>query len=254
MQKPILFAIALSLVACEDEKTEAPAAAPAEEVAVAADVEGLKASLATIVAAVRTEDLEARRAACLTAVPKLDEARAAAPDDKGVQAVETDLLPLCVEMVETKKLLAKLAKPAPTIELSAAYAQAFTHADLAKTFKKAKRLAKRKQDPAAACTEVRALTDHLGSKKRKKTRRLVAKAKKFCDGYAHLASARFHLRVADAAVAEGSTNTLVESCVHGVAELSASPAGKLHTKLEEKAKVRCVEAVALQGALRGDAT
>lgn len=258
MRKLVYVSVALGLVACADEKkTEVAAAAaeaPKEEAAAAGvDVEGLKAKLATIVVAMRDKDVVARRAACLEAVPELESMLVASSHDKKVAAVGTDLLPLCPEITETKKLMEKLANPPPSIQLSAAYAQ-FTHSDLAKSFKQVKRIAKKKQDPAPLCSEIRVLTDHLGSKKAKKTKKLVKKASKFCNGYAHLASAQFHMRVVERAMAEEATAALVESCVHGVKQLAEAPAGKLHDKLDAEAKERCVEAVALQGMLRSGAS
>ncbi len=258
MRKVFYVAIALSVVACDDEEKKPEAAAsaaeaPAEGEAAETDVSALKEDLATIVKAVRDVDVAGRRKACLATVPKIEARLKADPDNKKVSAVATDLLPLCVEMVETKKLLEKLANPPPSIQLSAAYAQ-FTHNDLKKTYRQAKRLAKRRQDPAKLCSEIRVLTDHLGSKKARKTKRLVRKAKKFCDGTAHVASARYHLRAAEQALKEGAMNTLVESCVYGVKELAEAPAGKLHAKLDAAAQEQCLEAVAMQGMLRSDAS
>ncbi|MEQ8272061.1 MAG: hypothetical protein RMA76_15510 [Deltaproteobacteria bacterium] len=258
MRKVLYAAVALSLVACADEEKKeevgvAANEAVAEPEAPGADVAELKEDLAKIVGAVRDRDVAGRRATCLKAVPKIEAMQVKTPDDKALTAVATDLLPMCVEMTETKKLLDKLANPPPSIQLTGAYAQ-FTRGDLVKTYKKAKRAAKRKQDPAPLCSEIRVLTDHFGSKKSKKTRRLVKKASKFCDGYAHLASARYHMRVVDKALQEGAMDALVSSCVHGVKELAHAPAGKLHDALEAKAQSQCVEAVAMQGMLRSDAT
>ena len=93
-----------------------------------------------------------------------------------------------------------MREPKANVQLSAAFASTFTHSDLKKTFKAAKRQAKRKQDPTKSCAEVKLLADTLGSKKSKKTRKLVKKAMAFCNGRAHLSAARFHLEAAKAAI------------------------------------------------------
>lgn len=248
--------VALTLVACDEAKNE-EASAPADTGQAAApeekkEVSGLEAGLAEVVKAKRAGEDTARREKCLALEPKLAEAQEAAKSDPKVQKLASQIVSFCPEATQTRRFMTKAAEPKPHLpKLSPALKKIFTAKNLKKTLAKAKKAAKRKQDPKEHCDSAVVTAKYLESKKRmaRKTRKLVKRTYAYCHGAGALASVRFQLRAAVAAKKDEKPVELSEHCTAAVATLVEARGGKKRDRLEARAKELCLEAYAMKAML-----
>lgn len=249
--------ISLTLLACEEAKNEEEANVPADTGQAAAPEEkgelaALENDLADVVKAKRAGEDDARRKKCLEVEPKLTELRDAAKPDPKVEKLASQLASFCPEATETRRFMKKAAEPKPSLPaLSPALKKIFNAKNLKETLSKAKRAAKRKQDPKEHCDNALVTAKYLESKKRiaRKTKKLVKKAYAYCHGPGALASVRFRLRAAVAAEKDEKPVELSEHCAAAVATLVEAKAGKKRDRLEERVKTLCIEADAMKGML-----
>ena len=252
----LIIAISASalLFACSEEKPE-PAASEAvpsegeteakEPVSKAKTLEKLEAALAPVVKA--KEDIATRRAECLT-LHKTVKAEPALEGEVTNQKL-LDFLSqarrFCAEIFETEKALQKAKEPETQVALSGQLASMFTSGDLKKAFKKVKRTVKRKKDPEAECKKVMVMVDALKDKKRRKTKKLVKRARSYCEGRALTASVGFQLKEAQKALSEERASSFAQACALAVTKLEAVKSEKAKARLQETAKPLCIEAFAL---------
>lgn len=228
---------------------------PAEEGAVAVDgVAGdpfasVESGLKVVGQARAAGDHDLRRKRCMTLINELEGLANVDASQRKLEALAPQVRAMCGEMFETMQLVAADVARFE-IPVSGLLASTFTSKALATTFRDARKIVKRGEDPSAECARVKIMAEHLVNAQKGRARKLAKKGLAYCMGRGALASARFHLRQAEPALSTDQSKVFSEHCVAAYKQLKGAASSKAHDELVGSAKALCLEAYALYDAAK----